>query len=88
MNASIFIKYIIAMKMVRNERTKFISNVDLISLLNQATDAELKSLTSVIKGSDYREDSPNMSSIDICRKLLRGRLLKSSKSGRREAQSI
>jgi len=48
---------------------KFISNVELISLLNKATDAELKSLTSIIQGKDYHKDSPNLSPTDICQKL-------------------
>ena len=48
---------------------KYISNVELISLLNQATDHELRSLTSIIKGREYREDTPNLSPIDICLNL-------------------
>ena len=48
---------------------KYISNVELISLLNRATDNELRSLTSIIKGSNYREDTPNLSPIAICRTL-------------------
>ena len=48
---------------------QYISNVDLISLLNQASDAEIKSLTSIIKGTAYRENSPNMSPSYICQQL-------------------
>ena len=48
---------------------KYISNELLISLLNQATESELKSLTSIIEGEDFREDKPSLSPTEICQKL-------------------
>ncbi|NDW15451.1 hypothetical protein GTQ48_07955 [Alteromonas genovensis] len=47
------------------KKHKYISNIELINLLNKATGSELKSLTNIIKG----EGAPNMSPEDICREL-------------------
>lgn len=52
-------------------KQKYISNKELISLLKHATKEELETLTSIIKGKNYREDMPNMTPEEICNKLFR-----------------